>query len=77
MSNTLALANIETRIQNIHIAKQLSTHSAFEAFIGRPLNLLLELVAASSGADTLAKKEMLQNVFTGTRKDAPKNTLLL
>ncbi|KAL4143109.1 hypothetical protein QTP88_005476 [Uroleucon formosanum] len=43
LSNTLALPNIEQRMQNVHINKQFSSRSAFESFFGRPMNISIHI----------------------------------
>jgi hypothetical protein len=43
LSNTLALPNIEQRMQNVHINKQFSSRSAFESFFGRPMNVSIHI----------------------------------
>lgn len=58
LSNTLVLANIESRMRNQRVMAQFTTRLAIEAYFGRKLNLPTNAIAAqTSGADTLVSKK--------------------
>lgn len=43
LSTSLVLANIENRMNNVHIVRQFSTRLAFESFFGKPLNVSIQI----------------------------------
>lgn len=43
LSKSLVLANVENRMSNIHVTKNFSTRSAFEAFFGHPIAVSIQL----------------------------------
>lgn len=49
LSNTLVLANVENRMNNIHVIKNFTSRLAMESFFGRPINL------PTNGSDSASK----------------------
>lgn len=58
LSKTLVLANIENRMNNIHVISQFNTRLGIEGFFGRKIDLPSnEVIAQRSGANTLTGKK--------------------